>query len=290
MWRTRVWNSFGLRRSEQKYVPARINLAGHNLRDRRIDFRQRPRLQIRKFREVGNGFRSRGRAGTWRISDPGLRYGVANMREIALREYVIRAKDILRAGSHYEDTQRSAAAFVPTNVAGISAGGPQLTAPFCASWFVVAAIVTFANPLAVAFACYTAVTLTVVGTEPPLPFDFVGTPRRHVHAPARDETCRLAAARTSIHLPGHVLVRLSRHVRHELLRGENAHGRRARRYRDNDLLRTTDISAVPGTAAASGEQSYQRKTGENRWCPDHCLPRLGLVYTAWLVQQKGLSI
>jgi hypothetical protein len=48
-------------------------------------------------------------------------------------------------------------------------------APDCACWFT-GMTVTVAVPDAELLACETAVTVTVVVTDPPLPSDFVGTP------------------------------------------------------------------------------------------------------------------
>jgi hypothetical protein len=52
---------------------------------------------------------------------------------------------------------------------------PSAMAPDCACWFS-GMIVTVALPDPELFACGTAVTVTVVVTDAPLPSDFVGTP------------------------------------------------------------------------------------------------------------------
>jgi hypothetical protein len=52
---------------------------------------------------------------------------------------------------------------------------PSTMAPDCACWFT-GMTVTVAEPDPELLACGTAVTITVVVTDAPLPFDFVGTP------------------------------------------------------------------------------------------------------------------
>src|ERR1700737_5148034 len=109
MQRSRYRHAVGVgRRAQIEYVSTRIDIARDHLRDRRVDLRQRSILEVVERAQICHRPRA-GRSARRGVNQSGLNNGLAKLREIAAREDVRIAEDVLRAAAGPKRTKSSPA-------------------------------------------------------------------------------------------------------------------------------------------------------------------------------------